>query len=1022
MVDKAKLLNSEPLSREKFQNPSREFGIMPFWFWNGEMNRDEMEYQLREYYAKGMPGLFIHARFGIREHMAYLGEDWFDRVRFTLEKAQEIGLQVWVYDEYNWPSGTAGQTVQAIDPGLTQVYLQLVEGDLPGQFFSFMEGTDSRYNDLEESEPVYACAVKLEDLRAGRFEYVDLTPSLSFDKVLTWEAPKGPWKQMYFIERKAGWYTDVLNPETTKRFLEYTHERYKAAQGGRFAQDHGVLGFYTDEPAMLYFEAGRDNYVLPWSKKMFRIFRERNGYDLRRNLPKLFYDLGGDYDRVRHDFWNALSDQYDEAYYKRIAGWCESNGVVFTGHLLHEESLRMHLKSGGNLFKHLSHLGLTGVDHLYPRVGTREMPNEHVALKIASSAAHHFGSARLLCESMGGSYWDCTMERMKWIADWEYVLGVNIFNPHGYHYSIEGERKRDWPPSQFYHHTWWEYYGLFNAYLSRAGYVLTGGRHVAKIAVLYPIHSMWANFTPQKKDKISSLIEEDFVYMTDRLLRLHADFDYMDEDVLAGCEIRDGKLLIRDEAYELLLLPPCTHIKGSTADMLEKFVSSGGKVIGGALLPYRLADGGGEDLPRRMEAVFGRNPLEMRERFLSGTAKGIAETDGMARLKKLIFEQVTPDVEIDSEEVFCLHRIKDGQNFYFFVNPTQETLAVNVSIEGEYAPELWNLEDGKTAPLLPYRAESGRTFFPLKLYPFGSALAAAGNSPDGRSGVPAPEETLFARMDIGAGKLGFSMTKPNTLVRGRWKLEAPGLEAQPEVGMGAWEMQLPTEWEGGYPVDLTFTATVLAGYVAEDLRLMIDGFKGSGWELSVNGRQVKETPERSYLDAEIKTVPLKDYFKIGENLISLKLAVCKKSDGLVDPLKIIGSFAVESAGGGTDRMVPPPAAIELGDWVNQGLPFYSGSGVYTVSVDIPSDWDNKKVYLTADVGGDVLECYVNGTSAGVRPWQPYRLDLTGLLASGSNKLDLKVTNTLINMLEGVRKRSGLFSAALEAYETEAVAW
>ena len=75
------LVNGEHLSADKFKKPSREFGIMPFWFWNGEMDYDEMEYQLREFYEKGVPGIFIHARFGIKNHIGYLSDDWFDRVK-----------------------------------------------------------------------------------------------------------------------------------------------------------------------------------------------------------------------------------------------------------------------------------------------------------------------------------------------------------------------------------------------------------------------------------------------------------------------------------------------------------------------------------------------------------------------------------------------------------------------------------------------------------------------------------------------------------------------------------------------------------------------------------------------------------------------------------------------------------------------------------------------------------------------------------------------------------------------------
>ena len=47
------LVTGEPLSKGKFKTPSKEFGIMPFWFWNGEMSYDEIAYQIREYKAKG---------------------------------------------------------------------------------------------------------------------------------------------------------------------------------------------------------------------------------------------------------------------------------------------------------------------------------------------------------------------------------------------------------------------------------------------------------------------------------------------------------------------------------------------------------------------------------------------------------------------------------------------------------------------------------------------------------------------------------------------------------------------------------------------------------------------------------------------------------------------------------------------------------------------------------------------------------------------------------------------------------
>ncbi len=33
--------------RERFEQPPREYGILPFWFLNGELDPDEMRLQLR---------------------------------------------------------------------------------------------------------------------------------------------------------------------------------------------------------------------------------------------------------------------------------------------------------------------------------------------------------------------------------------------------------------------------------------------------------------------------------------------------------------------------------------------------------------------------------------------------------------------------------------------------------------------------------------------------------------------------------------------------------------------------------------------------------------------------------------------------------------------------------------------------------------------------------------------------------------------------------------------------------------
>jgi len=60
-----------PPPTETLRNPPREYGVLPFWFLNGELDPDEMRWQLRELREKGMPGTILHGRFGLE--LPYLG-------------------------------------------------------------------------------------------------------------------------------------------------------------------------------------------------------------------------------------------------------------------------------------------------------------------------------------------------------------------------------------------------------------------------------------------------------------------------------------------------------------------------------------------------------------------------------------------------------------------------------------------------------------------------------------------------------------------------------------------------------------------------------------------------------------------------------------------------------------------------------------------------------------------------------------------------------------------------------------
>ena len=72
-----------------------------------------------------------------------------------------------------------------------------------------------------------------------------------------------------------------------------------------------------------------------------------------------------------------------------------------------------------------------------------------------------------------------------------------------------------------------------------------------------------------------------------------------------------------------------------------------------------------------------------------------------------------------------------------------------------------------------------------------------------------------------------------------------------------------------------------------------------------------------------------------------------------------------------------------------------------------ADLAGQRVFLEAPAAEDVVEVIVNGHSAGVCLWEPYRVEITPWLRQGENVVEVRVANTLINLLEGVVRPSGL---------------
>lgn len=108
--------------RTNLADPPAEYSMIPFWFWNDKLDEETIETQLNEMLVKKIKAVCIHPMpdsFRKKDFIGgmpeeYLGERFMQCIKFTVEKAAQLGMKIWLYDEGGWPSGSAmGKVLEA---------------------------------------------------------------------------------------------------------------------------------------------------------------------------------------------------------------------------------------------------------------------------------------------------------------------------------------------------------------------------------------------------------------------------------------------------------------------------------------------------------------------------------------------------------------------------------------------------------------------------------------------------------------------------------------------------------------------------------------------------------------------------------------------------------------------------------------------------------------------------------------------------------------------------------------------
>ncbi|MGK3940547.1 glycosyl hydrolase [Streptomyces caeruleatus] len=598
-----------PALRQLFDNPPRDFGPTPLWWWSGaKVTRDRLAWQLRRFADGGVHNLVVinlapaGPTFGARtDDPVWFGEEWWARFQDACEIAGDLGIRLWFYDQI----GFSGANVQG---GITRRHPEAAGRALRSRPAVVRAGTVT----LKGTETLLGA-------------YDGTGARLPVTGPAHVEAPDGTEVRLVLAVPTA---FDYLNPQSVGLLFDAIHHEYDR----RVPEYLGnvIAGSFQDElPA-----------TNSWTGRFPEEFRTRRGYDLLDHLPALF--AGDDSDRARKtraDYYAVRAELTEEALFRPLAAWHEERGLLLGCDQSHPARSGFPAQSTQlytDYFRTHRWYSAAGSDH-------------HGDAKVHSSMAHLYGHERVWIESFHSSGWGGTLEET---YDWLLPFlrsGANLYNPHASYFGTAGGWFEWAPPSTDWRQPYWRQYPAFSRAVARMCSILSWGTYSADVAVLHPTATMQAllpldapvqHFGDGRLGAAHAEADEtqrDYLELcgsnnwlrpaVGALDRRSVSFDVIDDASIQGAKAGDGALRVRDLAYTTVLLPSASVLEHETARRLTELLDAQGRVVVVGRPPARAAGLAGDD--GAVAALLDHPRLERVADAEAGAA-AVADTAGYA--------------------------------------------------------------------------------------------------------------------------------------------------------------------------------------------------------------------------------------------------------------------------------------------------------------------------------------------------------------------------------------------------------
>jgi len=997
-------LNSAAAGEAAFDTLEKQFRKLPpdarrltgplFW-----LHGDESKERLEEYVAKVAEGGNGCLTTESRPHKDWLGEGWFRDLAICLEAARKHNLQMWIFDEKWWPSGEVGGTVPA-QYGSKRLSAEARDVEGPAAF---------TLDDCGGPNIVAVLAGKITGDGIDPDSLVDLAGSVR-DGKLTWEAPAGKWKVMKFtwaaVPVGNRYLVDGASQEAVDWYLKTVYQPHY----DRFKDDFGkhIVGFFYDEP-----ETHGD-----WGTEVMKVLAER-GVDFKQALVAFKFKLAGESQvAARYQYLDAFAEAWGRTMYGGITRWCRERNVKSIGHWLEHANVYVHPNlCAGNMFQLQKYSDMGGIDAVFDqfKIGqrvARDAPCWQTP-KLGSSITHAYGKPDdiTMVEIFGARGQDLTYPEMKWWTDHMHVSGVNFMIPHSF--NPRAPRDTDCPP-YFRNGGFeprWPLYRVYADYTSRLSLLLTGGRHVCPVALLYPGHSVHVgkHILPD----VMSEVLQDALYDCDWL-----PYDVFENDVRLG-----GKeLKLREESYRVLILPAVEVIPYATLAKAKEFFDRGGVVLAYGILPEKSATLGknSADIATLREALWGQaqpGTSVCKTSPAGGRSYFLPEKPIVEQIQAVLAADagIRPTLEVlegrTDNWLHVLHRVKAGRDVFFITNQnhTGEARKFRFRITAQGEPECWDAMRNEITAV-PYQRQGDQVELTLTMEPSESLLL-----------VFAPKKRpLPTRLEPGGAV-------PATTITLQREATPPPAEPELDADLRSVRGLESCSWVW-YP-EGNPAANAPAGKcyfrkritIPADRRITSAAFTGTAdnsFVLFVNGREAgrsDDSPEGWRRPVHLR---IQELLQSGENQLAI-MATNAAANMAANPAGLIGQLTVNFETGDplTVRVdktwkVSRDAAeqwmnaqFDDADWVAAGefarfgdapwgrlrpgitlSPVKADPFIGHCEIPASADLGGSRVYLEMDplTPEEAARVTVNGRDAGGFIGRPLRLEITSHLKPGAN--------------------------------------